>query len=139
MRGKLVLALAAGLSMAGAAAASPAEGTWRTPDKNALIQLYDCGADVCGRVTDSDDLHAKPGMRDIYNKNAALQGRLVKGLTMMTGFKGGPSTWTDGTLYDPSNGKTYHGSITLVGSDRLDLKGCIFGPLCRTETWTRVR
>ena len=136
----LAAAAAAALTCtAGAAAASPVSGTWRTPVKNALIQVYDCGAEVCGRVIDSDDLRANPDMRDVHNKDAALQGRKVKGLTMMTNFKGGPSEWTGGTLYDPASGNTYHGSITLNGADTLSLKGCIFGPLCRSQTWTRAR
>ena len=63
-----------------------------------MIQVYDCGPEVCGRVVDSDDLRADPDLRDMKNKDAALQGRRVKGLTMMTGFKGGPADWTGGTL-----------------------------------------
>ena len=132
------VAAAALICTAGAAVASPVSGTWKTPTKAALIQVYDCGADVCGRVIDSDDLRANPELRDIHNKDAALQGRRVKNLTMMTGFKGGPTEWTGGLLYDPSSGNTYHGSIKLDGADTLNLKGCIFGPLCRTQTWTRV-
>ena len=98
------------------------------------------GPTVCGRVTDSDDLRANPTLRDFKNKDAGLQNRPIKGLVMMTGFKNsGGNEWTGGTLYDPASGNTYHGSITLVGPDKLDLKGCIFGPLCRTQSWTRVR
>ena len=58
---------------------------------------------------------------------------------MMTGFKGGPSEWSGGTLYDPASGNTYHGGFALKSNDTLNLKGCIFGPLCRTQTWTRIR
>ena len=47
--------------------------------------------------------------------------------------------WTDGTLYDPASGNTYHGSINLISHDTLQLKGCIFGPLCRSQTWTRAQ
>ena len=132
-------AAAALICTAGVATASPVAGMWKTPVKNAVIQVYDCGADVCGRVVDSDDLRASPDMRDIHNKEAALQGRKIKGLVMMTSFKGGPDEWTGGTLYDPASGSTYHGAITLNGPDTLSLKGCIFGPLCRSQTWTRVR
>ena len=116
------------ICMAGAAAASPVSGTWKTPVKNALIQVYDCGADVCGRVIDSDDLRASPDMRDLHNKEAALRGRKIKGLVMMTDFKGGPSEWTGGTLYDPSSGNKYHGCL-LSGRRRTAPQG----GLCRTR------
>ena len=125
--------------MAGAALASPAEGLWRSPTKNGVVQVYACGAAICGRIVDGDDLHANPDIRDTRNKDASLQTRRVKGLTIMTGFTGGPSQWSGGTVYDPDSGNTYHGGVTLVDSNTLHLKGCIFGPLCRTQTWTRQR
>ena len=141
MRGFATSAVAAAglLCSAAIAAAAPVTGSWKTPVKNAVIQVYDCGSDLCGRVVDSDDLRADPEMRDLHNKDAAVQSRRIKGLVMMTGFKGGPTDWNGGTLYDPASGNTYHGSIMLTGADTLSLKGCIFGPLCRSQTWTRVR
>ena len=139
MRKPILFALAASVSVAGAAAASPASGVWHAPDKNATIQVYDCGAAICGRVMDSDDLRANPDMRDTKNSDASLKGRKVKGLTIMTGLSGGPTEWSGGSVYDPASGHTYHGSFTLVGSDTAHLKGCIIGPLCRTDTWTRAR
>ncbi|MEV9291095.1 hypothetical protein AB0178_27290 [Klebsiella pneumoniae] len=29
--------------------------------------------------------------------------------------------------------------MTPVGTDQLKLRGCVFFPLCKTQTWTRVR
>ena len=138
LRIPLLLAFTAALA-AGAANASPVVGVWRAPVKNAMIEVYDCGAEVCGKVVDSDDLRAHPDLRDRFNKDAALRERPIRGLQMMSGFKGGPSAWTGGTLYDPSSGNSYHGAITLVSHDTLQLKGCIFGPLCRSQTWVRNR
>jgi uncharacterized protein (DUF2147 family) len=127
------------LAWSGAAAASPLAGTWRAPVKGAVIEVYDCGAEVCGRVLDSDDLRANPDLRDVHNRSPADRSRKVRGLTMMTGFKGGPPVWTGGVLYDPSSGNSYAASITLPTPDRLVLKGCLFGPFCLSQTWTRVR
>ena len=139
MRNPILLALAASLCIASAAAASPASGVWHAPDKNATIQVYDCGSAICGRVMDSDDLRANPDLRDAKNSDAALKSRKVKGLVIMTGLSGGPTEWSGGSVYDPTSGHTYHGSFTLVGSDTAHLKGCIIGPLCRTDTWTWAR
>ena len=137
MRSSILIAAVAALCTASAASASPVEGVWRAPVKNAVIRVYDCGTDVCGKVVDSDDLRANPNLKDFKNKDASLKNRPVKGLEMMSAFKGGPTEWTGGTLYDPASGNTYHGGITLVSHDTLQLKGCIFGPLCRSQTWTR--
>lgn len=44
---------------------------------------------------------------------------------------------SNGTLYDPKSGKTYHGAIKLDGS-RLELRGYVGIPLFgETQTWTR--
>ncbi len=138
LKSALIAALAV-VTTAGAAAASPASGAWRSPTRNGLIQIYDCGTGICGRVEGGDDINANPDVRDLHNKDAALRSRRVKGLVIMTGFNGGPSEWTGGSVYDPDSGATYHGTVTVVDANTLHLKGCIFGPLCRTETWTRAR
>ena len=42
-------------------------------------------------------------------------------------------------VYTAEDGKTYSGKITPVGPDQLKLRGCVFFPLCKTQTWTRAR
>ena len=88
-------------------------------------------------MVDSLPLRRNPDMRDVHNPDPGLRGRPVHGLVMMTGFKGGPTHWDDGELYNPNDGHTYHGTITMVDGHTLKLAGCIFGPLCRTQVWTR--
>jgi hypothetical protein len=39
---------------------------------------------------------------------------------------------------DPDNRKTYSGVITLEGADGLNLKGCVLGVICESETWRRL-
>ena len=140
MIGKVIGALVALAQGAGFAhAASPVDGVWHAPVNHAVIEIYDCGAAVvCGRVLASDRLRAHPDMRDLHNPDAALRGRPVKGLEMMSGFQGGPGQWNGGQLYNPDDGHTYHGAITLVDAHTLKLAGCIFGPFCRTQVWTRA-
>ena len=41
--------------------------------------------------------------------------------------------------YSAEDGKTYSGKITPLGANQLKLRGCVFFPLCKTQTWTRVR
>ncbi len=127
------------VAVAGAAAASPIAGVWRTASGDALIEIYDCGDKVCGRVKDSAKLRANPNLVDDRNPNPALRGRSGKGLEMMQGFSGGPTEWRGGRIYNPEDGRTYSGSLRLASPDLLKLAGCIVYPLCRTQTWTRAK
>ena len=138
LKSALIIAVVS-LSTAAIATASPADGFWRSPTKHGEVQIYECGASICGRVMDGDDIRSNPDLRDVKNKDAAQQSRRLKGAVIMTGFHGGPTEWADGQVYDPQSGNTYHGTVTLVDADTLHLKGCIIGPLCRTQTWTRAR
>ncbi len=134
-------ALAAALTaaVAGPGVASPLDGQWRTPEANAIVQLYDCDAAVCGKLVDSDRIKANPAVADDKNHAEALRLRPLKGLVFINGFTGGPTEWKGGSVYNPDDGGTYHGSLRLVDPDTLKLTGCIIVPLCRTDVWHRVK
>jgi uncharacterized protein (DUF2147 family) len=137
LRGLALAAAMFGLASAASAATGP-EGLWNTPVRHGVVEVYDCGEAVCARIVTSDNLKRDPTEKDIKNKNPALRDRPLKGLTVMSDFKGGPTEWKDGHAYDPADGGTYHGSMKLVDPDTIRLTGCIIFPLCQTQTWTRV-
>jgi uncharacterized protein (DUF2147 family) len=58
----------------------------------------------------------------------------------MSGFEYAEGySWVGGKLYDPKSGMTYSGKMTLVSSDRLELRGyVIFSLFGRTSSWSRV-
>jgi uncharacterized protein (DUF2147 family) len=124
---------------ASALAATPV-GDWKTPEHNGVVRISQCDGDaLCGKLVDGDDLRADPDVRDTRNQDPAKRARLMKGLTLFDGVKGGPTEWTGGSLYNPEDGKTYHGSIKLVDANTLKLTGCVFAPFCRSQTWTRLK
>ncbi len=50
----------------------------------------------------------------------------------------GANKWS-GQVYNPEDGKTYSGSITLQDASTIKLQGCLLGGMiCKTSTWTRV-
>ena len=128
------------LAVAPAYAASPAEGLWRSPTHNGeiLISTCDQGA-LCGKLVTSDRIKADPNIADVLNKDASLRPRLLKDMPMLNGFTGGPTEWKGGSVYNPDDGGTYKGSIKQVDANTLKLTGCIVWPLCKTETWVRIR
>lgn len=137
--GALALSLAVSPLSAFGALAADVTGSWLTPSRNGVVEIYKCGASVCGRLVSSDGLKADPSLKDVNNADAAQRGRALKGLVILQGFKGAGGSWSDGTIYNAEDGKTYSATLTLEGDDTLKVKGCIFAPLCKTQSWTRAR
>ena len=127
------------ISPAAAQAPGSAEGRWRTPARNGEVEISQCGPALCGRLVDADGIRANPGLRDTNNRDPALRNRPIKDLQILEGFTGGPTEWRGGTVYNPEDGGTYRGRIRLVDPDTLKLRGCIVAPLCKTQTWKRIR
>ena len=82
---------------------------------------------------------ADANARDEHNKDASQRNRTLRGLPMLSGFTGGPTEWRGGSVYNPADGGTYRGTITMTGDNSLRLRGCIVAPLCKTQTWTRIQ
>ena len=131
-----------GLSMLAAAAAMSPEaavGRWRTETRNGIVEVDRCGASICGRLVSSDGLRTNPDMRDINNKDADLRSRKLLNLQVLGGFTRGDGEWTGGTIYNGEDGGTYKATVTPIDADHLKVKGCIIWPLCKSQTWTRIR
>lgn len=129
------------LAAAAAVATGPdtAVGRWRTETRNGIVAIDRCGASLCGRLVGSDGLTANPALLDSHNKDAGLRNRRLMGLEILRGFAWKGDRWGGGTIYKADDGATYKGTITTRDADHLQLQGCIVWPLCRTQTWTRVR
>lgn len=115
------------------------EGRWKTETRNAIVEIQRCGPSICGRILTSDALRANPGLRDAKNPKPPLRTRPLRGLLILEGFQPAADGWRGGRIYNAEDGKTYSGEIRLAGRDQLKLRGCVFKPFCRTQTWTRVR
>jgi len=127
--------------LAAAAAVSPdsAIGRWRTETRNGVIEVERCGASICGKLLSSDGLRTNPDMRDINNKDASLRGRKLMNLQILSGFTRSDGAWTGGRIYNGEDGGTYKATVTPIDADHLKVKGCIIWPLCKSQTWTRIR
>ena len=141
-RAPALLALGALVTLAlpapSAAAPSPL-GRWATAERGGVVEIFACGAALCGKIAGGPELDAHPDLRDIHNPDPAQRSRLLKGLVFMSGFTGGAGQWTGGKIYRATNGKSYTGSLALAGADMLKLTGCIVSPLCQTQTWRRIK
>jgi uncharacterized protein (DUF2147 family) len=116
-------------------------GVWSTGSgaDAGKVRIEPCGGALCGRVIDAARLRVEPDQRDARNRDPALRGRPIRGLTVLKGFTGGPAVWTGGEAYDPKTGDdSKNVQLRLTSPDRLAIKGCV-AIFCRTEVWTRVR
>jgi uncharacterized protein (DUF2147 family) len=132
--------LAIGLAVAGsevaAQTAEDAVGVWLNPENQSNIEFYKCGEGLCAKIT---KLATGGANIDEKNADADKRGRPIVGLVIMEGAKkAGPANWS-GNLYNPTDGKTYTGSVTVKAKDTIELSGCVALILCRMTSWTRVK
>ena len=121
---------------------------WHTTDDKSQVEISKTNGVYFGTViqlrepnwpANDPEGGAGKAKNDRRNPNAELRSRPIIGLQIMEGFRyAGDRTWTDGHIYDPESGNTYHGRITLRPDGRLELRGYVgislFG---RTVVWTR--
>lgn len=136
---RLSLAIVGLLATPATALAADITGVWATGSEGGRVEIYRCGAALCGKVVDAARLRSNPDLRDVRNADAKLRGRRIKGLVVLSGFTGGPAEWKGGPLYDPETGDgASRGYLKLLANGKLELKGCI-AVFCRTKVWTKVR
>ena len=112
-------------------------GEWLSAQKDARFLIYKQGAKYDGKIVWGTG-HTN---YDTENPDPKLRARELIGLAILNDFVyDGDNTWTDGTIYDPKQGKTYACKLTLTGNQQLKVRGYVgismFG---RTEYWTRVK
>ncbi len=124
--------LAAGL--APAAALDPT-GDWRVADGVANIRVAQCNGSMWGVVA----WEKTPGGHDKNNPDVSKQNRPTLGMPILIEMKKKPGAdqW-EGQVYNAKDGQSYSSTIKPVGSDQLEIQGCVLGFLCGGETWTRV-
>ena len=147
----LILMFAALALPAAAWSAEPSPvGWWLVQDGTAVIQIEDAGGRLAGRTVwmkdptyPRDDAQGRAGqpLLDDANPDPAQRARQRLGLQILSGFQPGEEkgTYSGGQVYNPRDGKTYSGTLTLIGKDRLALRGYVLVTLIgKTQTWTRV-
>jgi uncharacterized protein (DUF2147 family) len=125
MRGISQVLIIAGslVAAAGAAQAGDPSGVWLRDNGNSKVRIAKCGAAYCGTIVWLKDKSgpAKMGQRVFFDMKPD-----------------GENSW-EGSAFNPEDGETYSGSMTLAGA-RLTTAGCVLGGLiCRTVNWSRSK
>lgn len=115
-----LVAIAIGAS--GHALAQDVSGTWQRDTGASRVRFAKCGDAVCGTLAWLKDTSgpAKVGQRIFYDMKPSGDGK-----------------WS-GSAFNPEDGKTYSGTMTLSGAS-LTTSGCVMGGLiCRSVKWVRA-
>ena len=123
-----MLSAVTALGLAGAAAADPVLGTWKTQVDDgayAHVTMSKCGANVCGKIA-----------KTFNDGGEYASPNIGKTLVIDMVPQGGGAY--EGKVWRPSNDKIYIGKMQLNGNS-LALRGCVAGGLlCSKQTWSRV-
>ena len=106
---------------AGPAFAADVSGTWLRDTGASKVKFAPCGASMCGHIVwlkPGADPKAKVGQRVFFDMKP-----------------NGDNAWS-GSAFNPEDGKTYTGKMTLSGST-LTTSGCVMGIICKSSNWTR--
>jgi uncharacterized protein (DUF2147 family) len=122
------------IGLAPASAADPT-GDWRVADGVANIRVAQCNGSMWGAVA----WEKEAGGRDSNNPDPAKKTRPTLGMPILIDMKkkAGADQW-EGQVYNAKDGQLYSSTISPIGTDQLEIKGCVLGFLCGGETWTRV-
>jgi uncharacterized protein (DUF2147 family) len=138
----LALGAAAIVSPRAAHGATPV-GRWYAEGGAAQVEISPCGAGLCGRVVWLRSPFDEDGCdwRDRRNPDPTRRDQPIVGLQILAGLQPADDarSWTGGTVYDPTSGRTYRCTLELDSDDRARVRGYIGVPLLgRTTTWIRV-
>lgn len=110
-------------------------GTWLSEDKDGKILIYQQGDRFFGKVVWGKD----GNLKDDQNPDPKLRSRGRIGLVILQDFVYDDGAWEDGTIYDPTSGKTYSCTMKLKDRQHLSIRGYIgISLLGRSTVWTRA-
>ena len=134
----LALSSAHAARAAGDAQADQIIGRWLTEPRDGIIEIsMTADGTYTGRIIGGDS----PNRVDAKNPDPAKRLRVLLGQVILQQLKyKGRGQWSDGTIYDPDSGHTYHCNVELLNAEQLRVRGYIgVSLLGRTQLWTRYQ
>ena len=146
----MIKTFTAGLALMFATGAALAQmsplGTWHTIDDKTKevkseIQITESGGVISGKIT---KLLRKEAKQDAVCDKCTddRKDKPMLGLEIIRGGKkiDGKDVWEGGKILDPEEGKNYTLRMTPIeDGKKLEVRGILFGPIGRTQTWVRTQ
>src|SRR5690606_25303436 len=103
-------------------------GKWKTIDDQtgeakSIVEIYERDGKIYGKVVEI----LNPAKKDAKCQNCkgADKDRPVLGLVIVKGLSKDDKEWSGGQILDPNNGKTYKCTMSLDGTNKLNVRGYI--------------
>ncbi|MEL6421508.1 MAG: DUF2147 domain-containing protein [Pseudomonadota bacterium] len=132
----------AALCFSSASAVASPLGVWLDHTQRGAIELYECGASVCGRVVWMKNPLKENGrpVLDGRNPEAARRDRPICGMKIIGKLRRqGDGTWDGGWIYSPERGQEFSVRIIQRSAEALEVTGYIMAPTFgQTFRWTRA-
>jgi uncharacterized protein (DUF2147 family) len=129
-----------GFNTTAKAQADKIEGFWYNDKKDAKIQIYKSSdGKFYGKIVwlKEPAVNGKPKL-DEKNSNKAMRTHPIVGLVILKNLEKSDDAYSEGTIYDPENGKTYDCKLSNKGKT-LSIRGYIgFSLIGRTTVWERA-
>jgi uncharacterized protein (DUF2147 family) len=112
------------------APASPL-GVWSNPYGSVRVAVEVCGGRLCGRVVWAS--------AEAIADASSGSGTPLVGAQLLRAFaRAGERRWR-GAVFVPDFGRSFSGTMALLDSGRMAVRGCILGGLiCRQQIWRRA-
>lgn len=120
--------LAIAVAPVAASARSSLEGRWKNGAMQ--IQIAPCGQALCGTVVRASAKQQAKAQRG--------SGTELIGARVISNIRpAGPQTYR-ARVYVADRDLTTSGTIRQIGPNRLQVRGCVLGVICKTTHWDRV-
>ena len=120
---RVMLGAVAMMLLASPVFAQSAVGTWARENGESRVRIAKCGEALCGTV--------------VWLKNPAESKSKVGQRVFFDMMPNGSDAWS-GKAFNPEDGKTYSGKMSVSGN-ALTTAGCVAGGLiCRSVNWSRA-
>ena len=106
-----------------------------------VVEIYEENGQYFGYFFDYKEPYNGPDKKDVKNPNKELRDLPVKGLVYLMGLSFDKGEWKGGKIYNPYDGKTYNGRMSLSDDGKtLTVRGSLdkSGVLGKSMKWTRV-
>jgi len=117
-------------------------GVWMHASERVKIEITPCGERFCGQIVWLSWLNDPKGLPlvDIKNSDPILRTRPLLGLIVLRDLRRvAASSWEDGKLYNPVDGKDYSALMSIEEDGSLRMRAYVLLPLFgQTQLWSRV-
>jgi uncharacterized protein (DUF2147 family) len=102
---------------------------WVNDKAGWTVEVKPCDTGLCGYLVDFPSVHTPlpdGPEKDVHNPDRSKRARPMCGMPLMGGFKPAKpegKAWEDGWVYDPVTGSTFSGTISVVDTHTVKLRG----------------